>query len=72
MAVYHTNKLSPAAKACAHCLGIVRHEKWCILESKRVRYAFEIIVSPTKMTEQDKLILNALGVSWESPKTSIE
>lgn len=65
MASYHTNRYA-AANACEHCEGIIRHEKWCITESKRVRYAFEIIVTPSKLTEGDKLTLNALGVIWDS------
>jgi len=61
--VYHSNKYS-ADSACEHCAGIIRHETWCITENKNVLYAYDIILHPEKMTEQDRIILHALGVIW--------
>jgi len=61
--VYHSNKYS-ADSACEHCAGIIRHAPWCITENKNVLYAYNIILHPENMTEQDRIILHALGVVW--------
>lgn len=60
---YHTNKYS-ADSACEHCGGVVRHEKWCITENGLVKYAYEVVLDASKLTEKDKMILHALGVCW--------
>jgi len=59
----HSNKYSADA-ACEHCKGIVRHEPWCITRSELVLYAYEAVVDANTLSEGDKLILHALGVSW--------
>ncbi len=58
--VYQTR----AASACDHCAGTDDHESWCILENPNVYYAFNILLHPGEMTEQDRIILHALGVVW--------
>jgi hypothetical protein len=62
-AIYHSNKYTAVA-ACPSCEGIVRHESWCISQNENVLYAWEIIANPAVMTEQDRLILHALGIVW--------
>jgi len=59
----HSNKYS-ADSACKHCKGVVRHEPWCITRSELVLYAYEAVVDAGALSEGDKLILHALGVSW--------
>ena len=61
---YHSNQYS-AQEACEHCGGIVRHEKWCITRDAAVQYAYSVVVEPENLTLCDRLILHALGVSWE-------
>ena len=60
---HHSNKYS-AEVACEHCEGIVRHEDWCITRSPDVLYAYEAVLDADKLTEGDRLILHALGVTW--------
>ncbi len=60
---YHANRYS-AESACEHCDGIIRHERWCITTNPRVLYAYEVILTPSKLEVQDQLILHALGVKW--------
>ena len=59
---YHSNQYN-AQKACEHCGGVVRHEKWCITVDALVQYAYTVVVEPEKLTLKDRLILHALGVS---------
>jgi hypothetical protein len=59
----HSNKYSAEA-ACEHCEGVVRHEPWCITRSSDVLYAYEAVLDADKLTEGDRLILHALGVTW--------
>ena len=66
-ATFHSNRYNRAA-ACPQCAGIIRHEKWCITENKRVFYAFDIVMNPDHITQQDALILHSLGVFWVIPK----
>jgi hypothetical protein len=61
--MYHTHKYA-AADVCEHCDGIIRHEPWCLLVNKNVRYAYAIATDPAKLTAQDTLTLHALGVSY--------
>jgi hypothetical protein len=56
--------------ACEHCAGTEDHEPWCILENTNVYYAFNIILHPEAMTEQDRIILHALGIVWTPLLTS--
>jgi hypothetical protein len=60
---HHSNKYSAEA-ACEHCGGVVRHEDWCITSSSTVLYAYEAVLDGDKLSEGDKIILHALGVSW--------
>jgi len=53
-----------AQATCEHCGGVVRHEKWCMTCDAMVRYAYEAVLDPDKLTLRDRLILHALGVSW--------
>jgi hypothetical protein len=59
----HSNKYS-ADTACEHCEGVVRHEHWCITRSSEVLYAFQSVLNADHLSQGDKLILHALGVSW--------
>lgn len=61
--LFHSNKYS-ADSACEHCEGIIRHESWCITTNPRVFYAYDVIVHPESMTQQDRIILHALTVLW--------
>jgi hypothetical protein len=61
---YHSNQYN-AQSACEHCGGIVRHERWCITCDAVVQYAYGAVLDPEKLTLCDRLILHALGVSWE-------
>jgi len=61
---FHSNRYD-ASSACEHCEGIVRHEPWCITLDPVVRYAYEVVLDPAKLTLLDKLALHALGVAWE-------
>ena len=63
-AQFHTNRCSADA-ACAHCGGIIRHERWCITRDPVVYYAYQIVADPSRLTPGDALILHSLGVSWE-------
>lgn len=60
---YHSNQYS-ADSACEHCLGIVRHEPWCITRNRIVSYAYAALLDSDKLTTEDELILHALGVTW--------
>lgn len=61
---YHSNQYN-AQTACEHCGGVVRHERWCITCDAVVRYAYSVVLEPENLTFCDRLILHALGVSWE-------
>jgi len=61
---YHSNQYN-AQSACETCGGIVRHERWCITCDTVVQYAYGAVLDPEKLTLCDRLILHALGVSWE-------
>ena len=67
---YHSNQYS-AQTACEHCGGIVRHERWCITCDAVVRYAYSVVLEPENLTFFDRLILHALGVSWEKNPCAI-
>ncbi len=60
--VYRINRYGGAA--CEHCLGIVHHASWCLTRNTVIFYAYDILVHPEKVTEQDKIYLHALGVLW--------
>lgn len=61
---YHSNQYHEQA-ACEHCGGVVRHEKWCIPCDPLVRYAYGAVLDSGTLTLRDRLILHALGVSWQ-------
>ena len=63
--LYHGNRYS-ADKECEHCHGIIRHEPWCITRNAAVSNAYESVLNENKLTDHDRLILHALGVSWTS------
>jgi len=67
---YHCNKYT-AESACEHCEGIIRHAFWCITENAEVRYAYEVFLDASKLTQCDLLNLHALGVIWQdfTPKS---
>ncbi len=52
-------------RACEHCGGVIRHERWCITCDALVRYAYDAVAQPEKLSVADRLILHALGVLWE-------
>jgi hypothetical protein len=60
---FHSNRYHAQA-ACEHCDGIIRHESWCITVDPVVRYAYEVVLEPSKLTVADSIILHALGVAW--------
>jgi len=62
---YHSNRYV-AQSACVHCQGVIRHQPWCIEVNAAVRYAYEILLNPHKMTFGDALILHSLGVVWSN------
>jgi len=61
---YHSNQYNAQA-TCEHCGGVIRHEKWCITCDAFVQYAYTVVLEPDKLTLRDRLILHALGVSWQ-------
>jgi hypothetical protein len=60
---YHSNRYH-AQSACKYCGGIIRHLPTCIEVNDRMRYAYEIITDPARLTMRDELILHSLGVVW--------
>jgi len=60
----YSNSQSSGQSPCEHCGAVLRHEKWCITCDPAVRYAYDVVRDPNKMTVGDQLILHALGVSW--------
>ena len=60
---YHSNKYT-AASACEHCGGVVHHAAWCITCNRAVAYAYAAVLDAGTLTEEDRLILHALGVLW--------
>ena len=61
---YPNNQDDPKT-ACEHCGGVIRHERWCITCDALVRYAYDAVAQPEKLSVADRLILHALGVLWE-------
>jgi hypothetical protein len=60
---HHGNRYN-AESACEHCGGVIRHERWCITCDAFVEYAYGVVLDAEKLTLCDRLILQALGVSW--------
>lgn len=60
---YHSNKYN-AESACPECGGVVRCEVHCSKVNATICYAHDIVFDSSKMTEADKIRLNALGVRW--------
>jgi hypothetical protein len=63
---YHSNQYSADSK-CEHCAGVVRHEPWCVTQNAVVAYAYLTATGAAPLSEQDVLILHALGVTWTDP-----
>jgi len=63
---YHSNQYSANSK-CEHCAGVVRHETWCATHNPTVAYAYMTATGAAPLSEQDILILHALGVTWNDP-----
>jgi hypothetical protein len=63
---YHSNQYSADSK-CEHCGGVVRHEDWCATQNPLVAYAYMTAADAAPISEQDGLILHALGVTWTDP-----
>jgi hypothetical protein len=61
---YHRNQYRTQT-ACEHCGGMVRHEKWRITCDPVVQYTYSAVLEPENLSFCDRLILHALGVSWE-------
>jgi len=61
---YHSNQ-GDARSPCEHCGGVIHHERWCITRDALVQYACAAVLDPEKLTLIDRLILHALGVSWQ-------
>ncbi len=62
---YHSNQYHAEA-ACEHCGAIIRHERWCVTRSPLVRYAYQVAADPDSLSLGDRMILHALGVSWQT------
>jgi len=61
---YHSPRYN-AETGCEHCGGIVRHERWCITRDPLVRYAYEVVQEPDRLSFADRLALHGMGVSWK-------
>jgi len=68
---YHSNRYD-AQSSCEHCQGIIRHERWCITRNLLVQYAYAVVLDANRLTLTDRLILHALGVTWNTPASSEE
>lgn len=68
---YHSNRYD-AQSSCEHCQGIIRHERWCITRNVLVQYAYAVVLDANRLTLTDRLILHALGVTWDGPPSSEE
>jgi hypothetical protein len=64
-ASYYSNSSSVEA-ACLHCKAYSWHEHWCLTLNPTVRYAYEIVFYPGKLTAGDTIILHSLGVLWSA------
>ena len=49
---------------CAKCQGVLQHQSWCDSLNPRVRYAHEVVVDASLLSQPDRLYLHALGVLW--------
>ena len=67
-ASWYNSHRSAEQSVCEHCGGIVRHQKWCITCDPVVQYAYGAVLDPDKLSLYDRLILHALGVSWEKDR----
>ena len=61
---FHSNRYTADA-TCEYCNGVNRHEPWCITRNPHVLNAWEAVLDPAKLDPRDRLILHALGVSWQ-------
>ncbi len=62
---YHSNQYT-AQSQCEHCSGVVRHEEWCVTQNATVAYAYLVAAGAAPLSDQDSLILHALGVTWSA------
>jgi hypothetical protein len=60
---YHSNG-STSSTSCEHCKGVLRHETWCITRNANTAYAYRAVLDSDNLSQEDKYILHALGVSW--------
>jgi len=63
---HHNQQTFPAT--CPNCMGSQGHEPWCATRVPILRYAFEILSEPRKLTLGDALILHSLGVTWSESR----
>jgi hypothetical protein len=61
---WHNSDPYSVQAACEHCGNVLQHEAWCFTRNTAVRYAYQIIHDPSKLTIGDTLILHSLGVTW--------
>ena len=66
---HHHNQVNVAPE-CPYCMGAHAHEPWCASRVPSVRYAFDILFEPRKLTLGDALILHSLGVTWSERATT--
>lgn len=53
---------------CECCENGMNHEPWCVTVNPATRYAYQIVLDPTKLTEWDRLVLHSLGVIWDASR----
>lgn len=53
-----------AESNCDYCGGTIWHEPWCATQNALVAYAYLTAAGAAPLSEQDTLMLHALGVTW--------
>jgi hypothetical protein len=61
--VRDSNPFFPST-TCECCENGLHHEPWCFTVNPATRYAYQIVLEPSELTELDRLILHSLGVIW--------
>lgn len=69
--IYHGSRYNPDS-ACGHCGGFLRHEPWCATRNAAVAYAFAAALEVQPLSEEDQLLLHALGVSWPTTAAPVK
>jgi len=64
---YPSNRYSADSK-CEYCAGVIRHEPGCATQNALVAYAYLTAAGVAPLSEQDTLILYALGVTWSDSR----